>query len=70
MMRAKVSGDQYKTIVKMLTSSNGGSAGVGAGAIGYDDNNVHNHSNHSNHNNVVTKKKTGLFSWFACFRAT
>ena len=74
MMRAKVSGDQYKTIVKMLTSSNGGSAGVGAGisagAIGHDDNNVHNHSNHSNHNNVVTKKKTGLFSWFACFRAT
>ena len=68
MMRAKVSGDQYKTIVKMLTSSNGGSAGVGAGisagAIGHDDNNVHNH------NNVVTKKKTGLFSWFACFRAT
>jgi hypothetical protein len=69
MMRVKVSGDQYKTIVKMLTSLNDGGVGVGVGSSSRDntDHNVHNV--HNNNRNVLIKKKTGFFSWLACFRA-
>lgn len=72
MMRVKVSGDQYKTIVKMLTSLNDGGVGVGVGSSSRDntDHNVHNvHNVHNNNRNVLIKKKTGFFSWLACFRA-
>ena len=73
MMRVKVSGDQYKTIVKMLTSLNDG--GVSASR---HDHNINTHTNthtnthnntHTNVHNVLIKKKTGFFSWLACFRA-
>ena len=63
MMRAKVSADQYKTIVKMLTSMNGGGVGVGDA----NTTTLHNQTTPKPHN-VLIKKKTGFFSWFACFR--
>ena len=64
MMRVKVSADQYKTIVKMLTSMNGGGA---------DDANTTTLQNQiiltpSTPHNVLIKKKTGFLNWFACFR--
>ena len=65
MMRVKVSTDQYKTIVKMLTSMNGGGAGVGNA----NTTTLHNQTTPKPHN-VLIKKKTGFFSWFACFSAT
>jgi hypothetical protein len=61
MMRAKVSADQYKTIVKMLTSLNSG--GVGDA----NTTTMQNQTTPKPHN-VLIKKKTGFFSWFACFR--
>ena len=72
MMRVKVSADQYKTIVKMLTSMNGGGVGVGLqNHITPTTTNIPTHNHNHNHNhNVLIKKKTGFFSWFACFSAT
>jgi hypothetical protein len=60
MMRVKVSGDQYKVIVKMLTSLNGG-------GVGDTNANVQNQIIPTTHN-VLVKKKTGFLNWFACFR--
>jgi hypothetical protein len=67
MMRVKVSTDQYKTIVKMLTSMNGG--GVGDANTTTLQTQTQTQTTPNPHN-VLTKKKTGFFSWFACFRAT
>jgi len=60
MMRVKVSGDQYKVIVKMLTSMNGGGDA--------NTTTLQNQTTTKPHN-ALLKKKTGFFSWFACFRA-
>jgi hypothetical protein len=61
MMRVKISEDQYKIIVKMLTNINiektggsGGSSGSGGAA--------------SSSSGVMNKKKKGFFSLFACFK--
>jgi hypothetical protein len=72
MMRVKVSGDQYKVIVKMLTSMNGG--GVGDANTTTLQNQIiltpSTSSTSSKPHNVLIKKKTGFLNWFACFRAT
>jgi hypothetical protein len=83
MMRVKVSGDQYKVVVKMLTSMNGG--GVGDANITSLTSSTSSTSstsptsptsptntlttplNPTTHNALV-KKKTGFLNWFACFR--
>jgi hypothetical protein len=61
MMRVKISEDQYKIIVKMLTNINiektggsGGSSGSGGGQ--------------GASRNALIKKKKGFFSLFACFK--
>ena len=59
MMRVKVSEDQYRSIVKMLTNINIEKIGSGDG---YGGRATHSH-------NVMIKKKTGFFSCFACFKA-
>ena len=76
-MRVKVSGDQYKVVVKMLTSMNGG--GVGDANITSPTSSTSPTSptsptntlttplNPTTHNALV-KKKTGFLNWFACFR--
>ena len=71
MMRVKVSGDQYKVVVKMLTSMNGGGVGD-ANTTSPTNTNTNTNTlttplNPTTHN-VLLKKKTGFFSWFACFR--
>ena len=59
MMRVKVSEDQYRSIVKMLTNINTEKIGSGDG---YGGRATHSH-------NVMIKKKKGFFSCFACFKA-
>ena len=67
MMRVKVSGDQYKVIVKMLTSMNGGDVGD-ANTTTLQNQIILTPSTSSTPHNVLIKKKTGFLNWLACFR--
>ena len=78
MMRVKVSDEQYKTIIKILTNiNNGGGAGGGGGGEGAGTG-VARGSSSGGYveyvevvgNNVRNKKKKGFFSLFACFGAS
>jgi hypothetical protein len=61
MMRVKISEDQYKIIVKMLTNINIEKSGNGSGGGGG--------SGGGAGRNALVKKKKGFFSCFACFQA-